>query len=146
MWILKWIPDWFFYLILLTGLVGFFITYLIRFLPIPVIYVHKTVIQIVSVALIIFGTFMVGAVYDNNAWQKRIDELQEKLAKAETESKIANDKINEDSKNKKEKIVQKQVVVKQYIDREVTKYDTTCTVPNEFIEAHNKSAEDVRKK
>lgn len=146
MWILKWIPDWFFYLILLTGLVGFFITYLIRFLPISVIYVHKTVIQIVSVALIIFGTFMVGAVYDNNAWQKRIDELQEKLAKAETESKTANDKINEDSKNKKEKIVQKQVVVKQYIDREVTKYDTTCTVPNEFIEAHNKSAEDVRKK
>jgi hypothetical protein len=145
MWILEWIPDWFFYLILLTGLVGFFITYLIRFLPIPQIYIHKTAIQLVSIVLVVFGTFMAGAVHDNEAWQRKIDELQEKLVKAETLSKEANDKLNEEVKNKKEKIVQKQVVVKQYIDREVTKYDSTCVIPKEFVNAHNQSAEDVRK-
>lgn len=145
MWILKWIPDWFFYVILLTGLVGFFVTYLIRFLPIPAIYVHKTLIQIVSVALIVFGTFMVGAVYDNNAWQKRVDELQEKLLKAENESKIANIKLEEETKKKKEKIVNKEFIVKQYIDREVTKYDNICVIPQEFVNSHNQSAKDLRK-
>jgi DNA-binding transcriptional regulator GbsR (MarR family) len=88
---------------------------------------------------------MIGAVYDNNAWQKKIDELQEKLEKAQLESKDANEKINKEVENKKEKIVQKQVVVKQYIDREVTKYDSTCVIPKELINAHNQSAEDMRK-
>lgn len=140
MWILKWLPDWLFYVSLLIGIVGFAITYLLKYLPIPLIYMYRTPIQIGSLLLIILGTFMSGAIYDNSAWLDRVHEMEAKVAKAEAESKVANEKINDKVEKVREKIVQKQIVVKQYIDREVTKYDNTCVIPKEFIEVHNKAA------
>lgn len=140
MWILKFLPDWIFYGIFLVGVIGFAATYLFKYIPIPFIYVYRKPIQIGSVLAIIFGTFMSGAIYDNEAWEARVKEMEAKVAKAEQESKVANDKINDKVEKVKEKIIQKQVVVKQYIDREVTKYDNTCVIPKEFVEVHNKAA------
>ena len=140
MWILKFLPDWIFHGIFLVGLIGFAATYLFKYIPIPFIFVYRKPIQIASVLAIVFGTFMSGASYDNNAWEERVREMEAKVAKAEVESKEANVKIDEKVQQQKTKIVEKQVVVKQYIDREVTKYDNTCVVPKEFIEVHNKAA------
>ena len=140
MWILKWLPDWIFYAIFLVGLIGYAVTYLFKYIPIPFIFVYRKPIQIFSVLAIIFGTFMSGAIYDNQAWLDRVKEMEAKVAKAEEESKSANEKINDKTEKVREKIVQKQVLVKQYIDREVTKYDNTCVIPKEFVEAHNKAA------
>ena len=140
MWILKFLPDWIFYAIFVVGLIGFAATYLFKYIPVPFIYMYRKPIQIGSVLAIIFGTFMSGAIYDNEAWEARVKEMEAKVAKAEQESKVANEKINDKVEKTKEKIVQKQVVVKQYIDREVTKYDNTCVIPKEFVEVHNKAA------
>ena len=140
MWILKFLPDWIFHGIFLVGLIGFAATYLFKYIPIPFIFVYRKPIQICSVLAIIFGTFMSGAVYDNNAWEERVREMEVKVAKAEVESKEANIKLEEKVQQQKEKIVQKQVVVKQYIDREVVKYDNSCVIPKEFVEVHNKAA------
>jgi hypothetical protein len=140
MWILKFLPDWIFYAIFLVGLIGFVTTYLLKYIPIPMIYMYRKPIQIVSLLAIVFGTFMSGAIYDNEAWESRVKEMEAKVAKAEVESKVANEKINDKVEKTKEKIVQKQVVVKQYIDREIVKYDNTCVIPKEFVEVHNKAA------
>lgn len=140
MWILKFLPDWIFYGIFLVGVIGFAVTYLFKYIPIPFIYMYRKPIQIGSVLAIIFGTFMSGAIYDNEAWEARVKEMEAKVAKAEVESKAANEKINDKVEKVKEKIVQKQVVVKQYIDREIVKYDNTCVIPKEFVEVHNKAA------
>ena len=140
MWILKFLPDWIFYAIFLVGLIGYAVTYLFKYIPIPFIFVYRKPIQIASVLAIIFGTFMSGAIYDNEAWLDRVKEMEAKVAKAEQEAKDANDKINDKTEKVREKIVQKQVLVKQYIDREVTKYDNTCVIPKEFVEAPTKAA------
>lgn len=140
MWILKFLPDWIFYGIFFVGVIGFAATYLFKYIPVPFIYMYRKPIQIGSVLAIIFGTFMSGAIYDNEAWESRVKEMEAKVAKAEVESKVANDKINDKVEKTKEKIVQKQVVVKQYIDREVVKYDNSCVIPKEFVEVHNKAA------
>ena len=141
MWVLKFLPNWIFYFILLFGIIGYLATYLLRFIPIPFIYMYKTPIQLVSIALIVIGTFMSGAIHDNNAWLDRVHEMEAKVAKAEQESKEANDKINTKTEQVKTKIVEKQLIVKQYIDREVAKYDNQCVIPKEFIKAINDSAE-----
>ena len=88
MWILKWLPDWFFYVVLLAGVVGYLLTYLLKFIPVPFVYMYKTPIQLGSIALIVIGTFMSGAIYDNNAWLDRVHEMEAKVAKAEEESKL----------------------------------------------------------
>ena len=140
MWILKFLPDWIFYAIFVVGLIGFAATYLFKYIPIPFIYMYRKPIQIGSVLAIVFGTFMSGAIYDNEAWLERVKEMEDKVAKAEVESKEANSKIESKVETAKQKIVQKQVVVKQYIDREVVKYDNSCVIPKEFVEVHNKAA------
>ena len=102
---------------------------------------YKMPIQIISAIVIFVGAFLCGANWNNNSWLAKVKELEEKVAIAEQKSKDANTKIDNSTQEKKTKIVEKQVVVKQYIDREVVKYDNQCVIPKEFIEAHNKAAE-----
>ena len=140
MWILSWLPNWIFYGMVLIGVIGFAATYLFKYIPVPFIYMYRKPIQIGSMLAIIFGTFMSGAIYDNEAWEARVKEMEAKVAKAEQQSKEANTVIESKVEKAKEKIVHKQVVVKQYIDREIVKYDNTCVIPKEFVEVHNKAA------
>ena len=125
----------------LIGVVGYFATYLLKFIPIPFISMYRVPVQLVSIICIVIGTFMAGSIHDHNTWLVRVTEMEAKVAKAEQESKIANEKIDTKTEQQKVKIVQKQLVVKQYIDREITKYDNQCIIPKEFIDAHNMSAE-----
>lgn len=140
MWILEWLPNWIFYGLLVLGLVGYLITYLLRFIPITALYIYKTPIQIVSVILIVLGVYMAGSIANNEAWEAKVREVQAKLAEAEAESAKENVKIVE-------KIVVQERVVRQrgqdivkFVDREVVKYDTKCEIPEPFISAHNQAA------
>ena len=146
MWILQWLPNWLFYIIFFAGLLGFLATYLIRFIPIPAIYIYKTPIQIVSVILIAIGVYMSGAISNEEAWQLRVKEMEVKVAAAQVESAQENNKIDNKIADNQQKIREKQVIVKQYIDREIVKYDTKfvpggqCEIPEEFISILNKAA------
>lgn len=145
MWILQFIPSWIFYVMVLVGMAGFAATYLLKFLPIPALYMYKTGIRYASIATIFVFTFLSGAVYDNDVWLERVKELEAKIAIAEQQSKEVNDDINKKVEEDTVKIVEKQVVLKQYVDREIVKYNDNCVVPKEFIDVVNKSTDDVRK-
>lgn len=141
MWILQFIPSWIFYVMVLIGAAGFAATYLLRYLPIPALYMYKTGIRYASIGVMFVFTFLSGAVYDNDAWLARVKELEEKVAKAEQQSKEVNAEINKKVEEEKVKIVEKQVVLKQFVDREIVKYDKNCEVPKDFIDVVNKAAE-----
>ena len=140
MWILQWLPDWLFYLMFFAGLLGFLATYLIKFIPIPAVYIYKTPIQIVSVILIAIGVYMSGAISNEEAWQLRVKEMEAKVAAAQVESAKENNKIDNKIADKQQKIREKQVIVRQYIDREIVKYDEDCKIPADFISILNKAA------
>jgi hypothetical protein len=141
MWVLKFLPDWFFYLLFFAGIAGIAVTYLLRFIPIPALYMYKTPIQLVSIALVVIGTFMAGAIHDNAAWEARVRELEAKLAEAAAQSATENVKVVEKVVTKVQVIKEKAQTNVQYIDREVVKYDNTCVIPKEFIQLHNSAAE-----
>jgi hypothetical protein len=148
MWILQWLPNWIFYAVFLAGVFGLIATYFIRFLSfIPFLYVYKTPIQLASVAAIAIGTFMAGAIHDNEAWETRVREMEAKVAAAEAESQKENVKVVEKVVKKTEYITRRGQDVIQYVDREIIKYDTkfapggVCEIPKEFIKAHNDAAE-----
>ena len=148
MWILQWLPNWIFYAVLLAGVFGLAASYLIRFLSfIPFLYVYKTPIQLGSIAAIVIGTFMSGAIYDNDAWEARVKEMEEKVAIAETQSKEENVKIVEKVVTKTQVIKTRGQDIVKYVDREVVKYDTKfapggdCEIPKEFIKSINDAAE-----
>lgn len=140
MWILNFLPYWIFYAILGIGLIGLASTYLIRFIPIPAIYMYKTPIQLVSVAVIMFGVYMAGAISDNEAWESKVRELEKKVAEAQVESAKENTKIVEKVVVKREYYKEKGNDIIKYIDREIVKYDESCKIPKEFVESINKAA------
>lgn len=140
MWILNFLPDWIFYAILFIGIAGFSVTYLIRFIPIPAIYIYKTPIQLISLALIVFGVYMSGAISNDEAWKLKVSELEKKIAAAEVESAKENTKIVEKVVVKREYYKERGNDVIKYVDREIVKYDESCKIPKEFVEAHNKAA------
>ena len=145
MWILQWLPNWIFYAIFFAGLFGLLASYLMKF--IPFVYMYRTAIQAVSVVLIALGTYMSGAISNEEAWQVRVKEMEAKVAAAEIESQKENVKIVEKIVKKTEYIKTRGQDVVKYIDKEIVKYDTKflpggqCEIPKEFIEAHNRAAE-----
>ena len=144
MWLLNWLPDWIFYAVGLVGLIGLFSTYLLRFIPIPAIYMYKTPIQLVSIVLIGFATYMSGGIANEAKWNARVKEVEAKVAAAEVESAKQNVKIIEKVVKKTEYITRKGNDVIQYVDREIVKYDSSCVIPKEFVKAHN-DATDLNK-
>jgi len=114
---------------------------------IPLVYVYRTPIQAVSVVLIALGTYMAGAISNEEAWQARVKEMEAKVEAAAVESAQENVKIVEKIVNKTEYIKTRGQDIVKFIDKEIVKYDTKflpggqCEIPKEFIEAHNRAAE-----
>ena len=145
MWILQWLPNWIFYGIFFAGLLGLLATYVMKF--IPFVYVYRTPIQAVSVLAIVIGTYMSGAISNEEAWQTKVKEMEAKVAAAEIESQKENVKVVEKIVKKTEYITRRGQDIIQYVDREVVKYDDRfrpggqCELPKEFIKAINNAAE-----
>ena len=145
MWILQWLPNWIFYAIFFAGLLGLVATFVMKF--IPLVYVYRTPIQAVSVVLIALGTYMAGAISNEESWQARVKEMEAKVEAAAVESAQENVKIVEKVVKKTEYIKTRGQDIVKYIDKEIVRYDTKflpggqCEIPKEFIEAHNRAAE-----
>ena len=145
MWILQWLPNWIFYGIFFVGLLGLLATYVMKF--IPFVYMYRTPIQAVSVLAIAIGTYMSGAISNEEAWRARVKEMEAKVEAAAVESAQENVKIVEKIVKKTEYIKTRGQDIVKYIDKEIVKYDTKflpggqCEIPKEFIEAHNRAAE-----
>jgi hypothetical protein len=141
MWILQFLPFWIFYAILVLGVIGLLLTYFLKFIPIPALFVYRTPIQIVSVIMMVVGVYMAGSIANEEAWLAKVREVEAKLAEAEVKAAQETVKIVE------KVVVQRQVVrekgrdIVQYVDREVVKYDNKCEIPTTFIDVLNKAAE-----
>jgi uncharacterized membrane protein len=137
MWYLQFLPNWIFYGILLIGIAGLLFS---RFIP----SYYKSVSQAVSIFAFSFGMFMTGAIKANESWQEKVKEMESKVAEAQEQSKEETVKIETKVINKTQIIRERGDEILKYIDREIVKYDTTCIIPKEFIEAHNKAAEKLK--
>jgi len=140
--------------ILLVGvfasLISFlFLKYLIRMAPVLAPYVG--LVQIVSLVLLTAGVYFKGGYSTEMLWRNRVHELEARVARAEQESQQANQKIETKTKEKIKIIRGRTEYITRYIDKEIVKYDTkflpggVCEFPQEFIKAHNDSAEGVKK-
>ena len=142
MWILQFLPNWIFYLLLFVGVGGYILSNtLLKLLP------YSDVIKISSIFGIIFGIFMIGAVHDNDAWLQRVSELEKKVLELETKSAEANTKLVQKVLVKKQIIKERGDDIIKYIDREVikdnevVKYIEHCPkLPQEIVNTLNKAA------
>lgn len=148
MWILHFLPDSYLQSIIQFILASGVILCLVSFLgkailkyAFPPLAKYISLLQFLSIFLIVLGVFFEGSYATEMSWRTRVEEMEKKVAEAEEKSKKLNTIVDTKVVTKTKVIREKGQLVRQYIDREVTKYDSQCVIPKEFVKAHNDSAE-----
>jgi uncharacterized membrane protein (DUF106 family) len=142
---LSFIPDWFWTLVLISGIVGTLATWLLKF--IPFVSTYRLPIQVASIIALIVGVYFQGVTANEAKWQDKIADLQKQIIEAETKSKETNVVVQEKIVTKTKIIKEKGKDIVNYIDREVVKkeeiikYIEQCPVPKEIIDLHNQATE-----
>ena len=144
-WILSFIPDWFWTLVLIFGILGTLAAWVLKF--IPFVSTYRLPIQIASIIALVAGVYFQGVIANEAKWQDKIAELQKKVNEAEVKSKETNIVVQEKIVTKTKIIKEKGKDIVSYIDREVVKkeeiikYIEQCPIPKEIIDLHNQAAE-----
>lgn len=139
MWILRWIPDWVFHLVVIGSLLGFLASIFLSY--IPIIKSYATPIKLISVGLLIVSIWFEGCNYNNNSWLEKVKELEEKVKISEEKSKLTNTVIKQKVVKEIQVVHDVQVQVQQSIKEVATKIDADCKVDAEALEILNKAAE-----
>lgn len=137
-WIFKIFADWIWWLLLLTGLSAFLLSYLGLLKP------YQVLLKNCGLVVVAASIFILGMLYADNTWKLAAQELERKVVAAESQSQQVNEVV-------REKLVTRTQVVKvrgedviKYIDREVVKTDKGCVISPEFVSAHNRAAEPLK--
>lgn len=138
MWIIKFMPEWAFHMLLIVGLLSTIAGFALGM--IPFIKKYTLALKILGITGLCLALYLEGGLADYKEWELRVKEMEAKVAKAEAESQKVNTEIVEKIVYKDKIIKEKAQVVKQYIDREIVKYDETCKIPEPVIKAHNAAA------
>jgi hypothetical protein len=145
MWILHFLPDalilWFCNILLLTGVVLTIAGFFVHRIPFPLLWQYQLPFKILGIALLVLGVYFRGGVAVETEWRERVAAVEEKLKAAEQQSAKENTRIETRVVQKTEYITRRGSDIVQYVDREVTRYDNSCVIPQPFIEAHNRAAE-----
>ena len=144
MWVISFLPNWVFHLILSLGIIGTIAGFVLGF--IPFVKQYKLPIQLISLLLLSLGLYLEGGLADYKEWEAKVKELEAKMLIAEEKSKVKNIEIQE-------KVVTKTRIVREqaqkqieYIDRvikekeEVKVFIEHCPIPKDIIDEHNKAA------
>ena len=144
-WMLSLIPDWFWTLVLISGIVGTLATWVLKF--IPFVSTYRLPIQVASIIALVVGVYFQGVIANEAKWQDKIADLQKQIVEAETKSKETNVVVQEKIVTKTKIIKEKGQDIVNYIDREVVKkeeiikYIEQCPVPKEIIDLHNQATD-----
>jgi len=141
MWILNWLPDAVFHLILIVGVLALLAGWALRMVPLVAKY--SLPIQVAGILLTILGVWYEGGIAKDTEWKAKVAELEIKVAQAETKAAQVNTRIVTKVVTKTRVIKEKGETVIQYIDREVKSADATCKIPTTAIIAHDASAQNI---
>ena len=138
--LLNFVPDIFFHLLLIVGVLGLIAGYLLN--NIPFISTNAKTIQVVAILVTVVAVWFEGGISRDKEYREQIAELKVKIAQAEKESAEANtklvEKLKENEKLRKEKKNATQTIVNQV----VSKYDGNCVLSNAFIRVHDSASQD----
>lgn len=144
MWILKFLPDWIFYFILVAGLAGIAASFVLKF--IPFVSTYRVPILWASGIATAFGLYMSGAISNEAAWLARVAELEKKVAAAEIKSAETNTQLVSKLAQRDKEIATKQTELKTRIQQVAVAMDQECKISADVISILNDAAQTGAKK
>lgn len=144
MWILKFLPDWIFYFILVAGLAGIAASFVLKF--IPFVSTYRVPILWASGIATAFGLYMSGAISNEAAWLARVAELEKKVAAAEIKSAETNTQLVSKLAQKDKEIATRQTELKTRIQQVAVVMDQECKISADVVSILNDAAQTGAKK
>lgn len=138
--LLNFVPDIFFHLLLIVGVLGLIAGYLLD--NIPFISTNAKTIQVVAVLITVVAVWFEGGISRDKEYREQIANLQVKIAQAEKESAEANTKLVEQLKENEKLRKDKKNATQTIVTQVVSKYDGQCTLSNAFIRVHDSASQD----
>ena len=157
-WILGLLPDWFWTVVLIAGVLGILASWVLKF--VPFVSTYRLPIQVGSILALLVGVYFQGVIANEEKWKNEIAALQEKVNEAAVKSNEANVVVQEKVVEKTKIVKEKGQEIIKYIDKwntkeiikevegperirreEVIKYIENCPVPKEMIDIHNQATE-----
>lgn len=138
MWMLNFLPYWFFHLIAMAGLIGLASSFVVGI--IPLLDKYKLPIQVLSLFLLVLGMFMEGAISNEEKWQALVKEMEAKVALAEEKSKNASAKIEYKFLDKVKFVDKTQVVIQEKLKEVEKVIDAKCEIDPSVISILNEAA------
>lgn len=151
MWMLSYLPDallvWIINIVLLAGIVGTTVSILFKVAIrwIPWIIPYRTLLQVISIVLLLAGVYFKGGLAIEQEWRARVKDLEAKVAIAEEQSKTANTKIEKVYIDRVRVVKDTQVVIQEKLKTVEVKIDSQCKVVPEAINILNDAAAGVKK-
>ncbi len=138
MWLINFLPNWIFHLLLIGGIGAVIAAQVFKF--IPVVSKYRLPILVSGIVLAAVGLFMEGAISNEEKWQLKVAEAEKRALAAEAKSAQENTKLVTKTVEKIKLIQDVQVVVQKEIVEKATVIDAECKVPREAVTLHNKAA------
>lgn len=148
---LSFLPDallvWIINIVLLAGIVGTTVSVLFKLAIrwIPWIIPYRTLLQVVSIVLLLAGVYFKGGLAIEQEWRARVKELEAKVAISEEQAKAANTKIEKVYIDRVKVVKDTQVVIQEKLKTVEVKIDAQCKVVPEAINILNDAAAGVKK-
>jgi hypothetical protein len=145
MWIISFLPNWVFHLLLTAGILGTIAGCVLGMIPLIQKYIFP--IRIISILLLSFSLYIEGGLSNEESWQLKVKEVEAKLAQKEVQSQAETVKIVEKVITKTAYIKTKGQDIIRYLDKEVIKdnevikYVETCpAIPQVILKSVNEAA------
>lgn len=140
MWLLSLLPGIVFDLSVIVGILAIVASFFFNF--IPFVSQYKLPIQVVAIALLVFGVFFEGARFNEDSWRLKVADAEKKVLEMQAQSAEANTKLAEKIAENESLRKAKKNETTKIITQVVTKYDNKCELSNAFVQLHDSASQD----
>lgn len=141
MWMLGLLPDWFWHILTVAGVVAVVAAWFLK--RIPFVSQYNLPIKVAGIVAVLFGIWMEGGIANEAKWQAKVADLEAKVKQAEEKSKETNVQIEKVYVDRVQKVKEVQVVIQERIKEVEKRIDAECKVAPEAISILNDAAKSV---
>ena len=138
MWLLNWLPDFVFHIMLLVGLLALVASFVLQF--IPFVSQYKLPIQVAGIILTVLAVWYEGGIAKDAEYKIRIAEMELKISRSETAAAEANTKLAEQILKEQARIKDITETNKKRLKELAGQLDKQCTVNKNVIDILNDAA------
>jgi hypothetical protein len=140
LWLISFLPDWFFHVIILLGIISIVVASVIK--KLPTLYTYSFVAYFTGLVLIVSGVWFEGGLSEKAKWASKVKELEGKVQVAESRSRETNTIIQTEVVEKI-KVVKEKVYVNKQTNEQIAgaQLDSKCVVPESTVVLLNSASQ-----